>query len=177
MPYDKSNPGRAMSAIMTDMDNIVCWHKEFNNKCMVLCHAAGLNGFKRMHRYNTRCFMEWHLCLENEAFDKYRESIMPSYENIEYNISDIVSHLKWWALRLEEDMEKLGALNNEYREHAGMGNHTVKKVLKKMVKNHEKANRWYRRFQDTKSQHDIYDLDSKIHEKYKEKEDAMGYKM
>lgn len=176
MPYDRmNNPGRPMSEILTDIDNIICWHKAFNDRSMVLCHAAGLNGFKRLHRTNTRCFLDWHLCIENEAFDKYRETIMPTYSDINYNISDIVGHLQNWNSKLEEDIKKLAMLNNEYREQAGRGNHTVKEVIAKMVKNHEKSGRWYRRFQDTKSQHDIYQLDDKIHSKYKAMEASKGY--
>lgn len=176
MPYGNEmrnpmNSNRGIKDILNDMDKIVCWHKCFNDISMKMCHAAGFNGFKRLHRYNTKCFLKWHLCLENEAFDKFRVTIDTEYEDLNYSTSDLIEHLKNWNMKLGQDMEKLAMLNNEYRMHTGLGDKTIKKVLRKMAKNHEKSGRWYRRFEDTKSMHDQYDLDMKLHEKYKAKEE------
>lgn len=165
------NPKRSISEILTDIDKILCWHKSFNDMAMKVCHAAGFNGFKRLHRYNTRCFLDWHMCIENEAFDKFRFVLNTDYEEINYSTSTLVDHLKNWDMKLNQDIEKLAMLNNEYRMMAGVGNKTAKKALRKMTKNHEKTGRWYRRFEETKSLHDQYDLDMKLHEQYKKKEE------
>lgn len=177
MPYGNEmknpmNSNRSMSDILMDMDKIICWHKYFNDKSMRVCHAAGFNGMKRMHRVLTRCFLDYHLCLENEAFDKFRISLDTEYEHVNYSTSDLIEHLKNWNMKLGQDMEKLAMLNNEYRMHAGLGNKTAKQVLKKMAKNYEKSGRWYRRFEETKSMHDLYDFDSQLHEKMKKKEEG-----
>jgi len=177
MPYEdmRKNPMNTemkIPDILMEMDKVLLWHKCFNDKSMKMCQAAGFNGFKRLHRYNTRCFLNWHLCLENEAYDKFRFTLDTEYEDFNYSTSGLIDHLKNWDMKLGKDIEKLAMLNNEYRMLAGVGNKTAKKALRKMTKNHEKAGRWYRRFEETKSMHDQYDLDGKIHEKYKKKEEG-----
>lgn len=176
MPYgnemqNSMNPSRNISEILMDIDKILCWHKSFNDKAMKACQAANFQGFKRLHRVNVRCFLNYHLKIENEANDKFRFVLETDYEDVKYSVSSLVEHLKNWDIKLGQDIEKLAMLNNEYRKIAGTGNKIVKKALKKMNKNHEKTGRWYNRFSDTKSMHDIYDFDSKLHAKMKAKEE------
>lgn len=175
MPYGNEmqnpmNSGKKIPDILMEIDKIICWHKMFNDKAMKACHAAGFQGFKRMHRVLTKCFLDYHLCLENEAYDKFRFTLDTEYEDMNYSVNSLIEHLKNWDMKLGQDIEKLAMLNNEYRMLAGVGNKIAKKSLKKMTNNHEKTGRWYRRFEETKSMHDQFDLDGKIHEKYKAKE-------
>jgi len=184
MPYDEMNrnsmnssemrnPNTDIHDILMKIDKILLWHKCFNNKAMKVCQSSGYNGFKRLHRYNTRCFLNWHMCLENEAFDKFRFILETDYEDFDYTSRTLIDHLKNWDMKLGQDIEKLAMLNNEYRMLAGVGNKTAKKALRKMTKNHEKTGRWHKRFEETKSAHDQHELDDWLHEKYKKKEEKM----
>lgn len=178
MPYDnKMNPRheakehRPIPEILHDIDCVILWHKCFNDKAMKMCQAAGYNGFKRMHRYNTRCFLNWHMKLENEAYDKFRFTMDTHIDDFNIMWGSLVDHLKNWDAKLDQDIDELAMLNNEYRMCAGEGNCIVEKALHKMVKNHEKTGRWYKRFEETKSAHDQHELDDAIHARYKKKEE------
>lgn len=180
MPYDMSNPGMKMSKnmgeVLEDIDSIMLFHCMLNDKAMKACHAMGYNGFKRMHRYNDRCFMEYHIQVSNEAYDKYRMMLETKTSEFDYKPSDIMDHLTKWDAKLAEDIKKLAMLNNEYREAAGKGNCIAEEAMHVMCRNYEKVGRWHKRFLETKSMHDVHELDDEIHAKYKAKEEAMGYK-
>lgn len=179
MPYDTMTPDKMshknMGEILESVDEIMLFHMMLNDKAMKCCHAWGFNGYKRMHRYNDRCFLEYHIRLSNEAFDKYRMTLETEHHDFEYKPADLMEHLHKWEMRLEEDIRKLGGLNNEYRAIAGKGNCVTEEAMYIMCRNYEKAGRYSKRFMETKSMHDMHDLDDHIHEKYKAKEEAAGY--
>lgn len=188
MPYDMRNPMNPMNSvnpgneqmhhreipmIMQDIDGMLVAHKCWNDRAMKACQMNGYNGFKRLHRYNAKKFFKMHLCLENEAYDKFR-FVLPDKENDASAYSwgaSLVDHLKRWDMQLDEDIDHLAMLNNEYRMCAGVGNCIAEKALCRMTKNHEKTGRWIKRFEETKSAHDQHELDDWLHEKYKAKEE------
>lgn len=182
MPYDMRNPGnpdnhepKNMGELLECIDEIMLRNLIYNDKAMKYCHAIGFNGFKRMHRWNTKKFLCWHIDLENEAYNKYRMTLETQMQDFEYNPSDIISHFQKWDMKLGEDIKALGHYNNLYRDWAGKDNCIVDEVMALMCKNYEKAGRWHKRFTETKSMHDMHDLDDSIHAKYKAMEEVAGY--
>lgn len=179
MPYDMNNPGmkehKDMGQIFEAIDEIIMFHMMYNDKAMRYCQSIGFNGFKRLHRYNTRCFLDYHLKIENEAFDKYRMILDPKVSEFNYTAGDIVDHLHKWDMKLGEDIKKLGMLSNEYREMSGKDNCVIGEALGIMCHDYEKAGRWFRRFSETKSMHDYHDLDDAIHVKMKAMEGSTGH--
>jgi len=181
MPYDMrnlGNPGtepKNMGELLECIDEILLHNLMFNDKAMKNCHAMGFNGYKRMHRWNAKKFLCWHIDLENEAYDKYRMTLETKAADFDYNPSDLINHLQKWDMKLGEDIKALGHYNNLYREWAGKDNCVIDAALACMVKNYEKAGRWYKRFMETKSMHDMHDLDDTLHAKYKAMEEAAGY--
>lgn len=179
MPYDMKTTGhddpKNMGELLECIDEILLSNLMFNDKSMKHCHAMGLNGFKRMHRVNTRKFLCWHIDLENEAYDKYRMTLETKMPDFDYSISDIVSHFQKWEMELGEDIKALGHYNNLFRNWSGKDNCVVDEAMGLMCHDYEKAGRWHKRFMETKSMHDIHDLDDSIHAKYKAMEEASGH--
>ena len=176
MPY-QMNPGQEyspekMGKVLEAVDEILMHHLMLNDKAMKFCHAIGYNGFKRLHRWNTKNFLCWHIKLENMAYDKHRMTLETRVSDFDYRPGDIIGHLQKWDVRLCEDIKMLGMLNNEYRDMSGKDNHIIDAALCVMAKDYEKAGRWHRRFIETKSAHDMHDLDDAIHAKYKAMEEA-----
>lgn len=176
MLYDMNsgNPHN-IGEILESMDEIMLFHMMLNDKAMKCCHAWGYNGFKRMHRYNDRCFLEYHIQLSNEAYDKYKMTLETKHKDFDYMPSDLMDHLKKWEMKLGEDIKMLGKLNNEYRMMTGNGNCVAEDAMYIMCRNYEKSGRYYKRFMETKSAHDMHEMDDAIHSKYKAKEEAKGY--
>lgn len=178
MPYDAMNPNAAkgdIGAVLEAMDEIMLSNMLLNDKAMKYCHMWGFNGFKRLHRYNDRCFLEYHIQLNNEAYDKYRMVLDTKVVEFDYKPMDLVDHLQKWENMLKEDIHELGKLNNKYREMAGKGNCVAEDAMHLMARNYEKAGRYAKRFAETKSMHDMHSLDDEIHVKMKAKEEAEGH--
>lgn len=178
MPYNNPmNPGNEymnmdMPEILEKIDKMLLYHQEFNDRAMKICQSMGYNGLKRKHRRNVRYYLNCHLDHENAAFDKHRVILMTDAPKSQYNPSDIIDHLQKWDMRLAEDLNVLGKLNNAYREHTGKDNCIIDSAMSHMAKNYEKTGRWYKRFMETKSAHDMHDLDDSIHTKEKAKEES-----
>jgi len=177
MPYnpDMKNPvnePKNMGELLECIDEIMLFHTMFNDKSMKHLHAMGFNGYKRLHRVNTKKFLCWHIDLENEAYDKYRMTLETKISDFDYKPNDLISHLQKWETKLGEDIKELAHYNNQYREWTGKDNCVVDSALGCMVKNYEKSGRWYKRFMETKSMHDQHSMDDKIHEKYKAIEES-----
>lgn len=178
MPYDKMNPGaqdpQSMEELLECIDEVLLFNLKLNDKAMKHCHAMGFNGFKRMHRWNAKKFLCWHIDMENEAYDKHRMTLETKMEDFDYAPADIMTHLQKWDMKLAEDIKALAHYNNLYRDEAGKDNCVIDAALACMMKNYEKAGRWSKRFMETKSAHDMHELDDALHAKYKKKEKAAG---
>jgi len=178
MPYDNPNMAAGqgyanmdMSKILEKIDEVLLFNKKFNDISMKICQSMGYNGLKRKHRRNVRYYTNCHLDHENESFDKYRTVLMVDTPTVQYKPSDIIDHLKKWDMQLAEDIKTLGMLNNAYRAISGKDNCIIDSAMSHMAKNYEKTGRWYARFMETKSAHDMHDLDDAIHAKEKAKEE------
>lgn len=166
---DHESKKRSLEEILTDVDLIISQGYMFNDQAMLNCQSIGFNGFKRMHRRDARFNFNNHLCLINEAFDKYCIVITDEYQRIDYNYSDILSILCVWESILEESIRKLGYLNFEYFTKTGLNCSVAEKTIKHLAKRKEKIIRYYKRFKET-SEHDWHVVDDKIHKKEKMKE-------
>lgn len=155
-----------MHELFKKIDAILDEHLLLNKKAMISCQSLGFNGFKRLHRMNTKRFLCWQLKSANMLFDRYR---VPLHE---YSSMDLKEHLATWDKKLEEDIKILGQLNKEYLEKSGVENCVIKDALNLLVKNHEKTGRWYKRFEETDwLSHDMHVVDDRLHDKFKKEEE------
>ena len=117
------------------------------------------------------------LCLANELYDKFR--IAPTFKDYEitYSPASMEEHLKSWDKALLDTIQELGTLNQEYYELIGMNSHIIKKAMCKIACDYEKVGRLLKRFTESDwLTLDMHIVDDKLHKKYKEKENAHGFK-
>lgn len=161
-----------VSAIYKEIDRIIVKHKKINDKAMKLTQSWGYNGFKRLHRVNTKKLMCEHLKIENDMFDKYQQILDSSSEIISYDPTSLKTHLSKWKDILYEDIYNIAKLNYEHIQSIGVSNDIAKCVLAIFQYDYEKVCRWYKRFNDSNFDLvDIHIVDDYIHKKYKEIED------
>jgi len=73
----------------------------FNDKSKDVTHFMNLQGFKRWHRFNTREDMEAIMQIKSHIIDHYHEMPELVIEALDYNATDLKSHLDAW-----EDMDE-----------------------------------------------------------------------
>lgn len=155
----------------------LCVHGKLNMLAMTATQSMGYNGFKRWHRYRTRQFLEYKLCARNELYDKFR--IVPDFKDVElsYAPTSMEEHLKAWDKALLDAIQELGSINKEYYEVSGVDCSIATCAMKKMMRDYEKVGRYLKRFTESDwLTLDMHIVDDKLHCKYKEKEDAHGWK-
>ncbi len=148
------------------------------NECaMVVLHSKGYNGFKRWHRYRSREFREFVICLDNELFDKFHKTVKHEPVSISYAPANMNSHLVNWKEKLATAIHDLGECNKEYFALTGTTNCIVEDAIHILTRDYEKACRYYERFSEGDwLAHDMHVVDDIIHYKYKKKEEEHGYK-
>ena len=154
--------------ILEKTDTILLTHLMLNDEAMKVCHFIGYNGFKRMHRWNAKCFLGLHLMIENLATDRHKMLLDAHVGGLTYRPAGLKDHFVKWGAKLEEDIYMLGQLNNAYCNHTGSGCCIIEKAITKMAKNNEKTTRWIKRFDESNwNPHDLHSLDDDVHLKYK----------
>lgn len=160
-----------MLDLYSRIDAILYEHKCINKKAMALSHSLGYNGFKRMHRKDSKKYFKWCVDLENELFDKYRTKMTYTHRDYAYNPSTLKDHLANWDSKLIEAITELGKINKEHIDRTGVSNCIIEKALCKMIKRYEKTGRWYKRFEEGGwLAFDQHAVDDYIHKKFKKKE-------
>ena len=153
-------------------DKIILKHLMLNDDAMKTLQSLGYNGFKRMHRVNTRCLLEKHIELENNMFDKYRKVLNVNVDFKSYKPINIKSHLESWMQTLDEDIKLIGNLNYMHMQLVGVSNSTIEDVLKQFLYDYEKVCRWYERFNETNwNPVEMHIVDDALHEKIKKYEE------
>lgn len=165
----------SVKAIFESVHKVILTHCKLNKKAMCAAHALGYNGFKRWHRYRSRCFFDLDVKLSNELFDKFR--IRADFKDYELNYSptSLEEHLKSWQKAILDGIQELGTLNKEFMEQTGTQNCTIDCALKKLSKDYEKVCRILKRFTESDwLSLDMHIVDDKLHDKYKRKEEENG---
>ena len=167
----------SVASLYESIAKILTTHCKLNMIAMSKMQVLGYNGFKRWHRYRSRQFHEMKLCLANELYDKFRIApIFKDYE-ITYSPASMEEHLKSWDKALLDTIQELGTYNQEYYELIGMNSRIIKKAMCKIMCDYEKVGRLLKRFNESDwLTLDMHVVDDKLHEKYKEKEKAHGFK-
>lgn len=171
------NMAEQIKSLYESVCKVLTTHCKINKLAMRSLQAMGYNGFKRWHRYRSRQFFEMKLCLSNEIYDKFRiKADFKSYE-ITYDSKNMEEHLKSWDSVLLEGIQELGILHKRFFELTGMDNGIINKAICKMTRDYEKVGRLIMRFTESDwLTLDMHIVDDKLHEKYKEKENAHGFK-
>lgn len=158
--------------IYKSTDKIILKHLMINDNAMKIMQSLGYNGFKRLHRCNTRELLKYHIKLENNLFDKYRQILDVSPESIKYDPINMKNHLDKWKQTLNEDIKTLGNLNYEHIQTIGISNDIIEDTLKEFLHDYEKVCRYYMRFNESNwNPIDIHVVDDKLHEKIKKYEE------
>lgn len=158
--------------IYESIDKIVLKHLMLNDDAMKLTQSWGYNGFKRLHRMNTKKLLCSHSELSNCMFDRYRKVLNVRVNFEDYVPTSLKSHLDKWIDVLNEDLQKLGELNYEHIKLVGYSNCVAECVMKCFIHDQEKANRWYERFSNSNwNSIEMHLVDDRLHEKMKKEEE------
>ena len=166
-----------VKSIYENVCRILTTHCKINKLAMRSLQAMGYNGFKRWHRYRSRQFFEWKLCLANELFDKFR--IIADFKDYEVNYSptSIDEHLKSWEKVILESIQELGTINKDYFKLTGISCKLAECAMCELVKDYEKIGRLIKRFTESDwLTLDMHIVDDYLHAKYKAKEEENGFK-
>ena len=159
--------------IYKNVDNLVLTHLMLNDEAMKIMQSLGYNGFKRLHRYNTKCLLCYHHQLENYFYDRYQRVLNTRVDFTSYNPLDLKAHLEKWKSLLESSIQELSELNQEHFDVVGVTNYIIEDLICDFVKHLEKVNRWIIRFNESLwSSIDCHMVDDCLHAKMKKKEEG-----
>ena len=175
MDYNYGMNSKSMSEQITDIFNsvhdVISTYKKVSIKSMVIMQHLGYNGFKRWHRYKSKCLFDLELQLMNKLCDEFR--ITPNFKDLDvsYTPSSIEEHLRNWDKLLLDSVQELGKLNIEFTKQTGMPCKLIEKLIHKFSKDYQKVGKYLKRFNDSDwLTLDIHIVDDCLHKKYKEKE-------
>ena len=175
MDYNYGMNSKSMSESITDIFNsvhdVISTYKKVSVKSMVIMQHLGYNGFKRWHRYRSKCLFDLELQLMNKLCDEFR--ITPNFKDLDvsYAPSGIEEHLRNWDKLLLDSVQELGKLNIEFTKQTGMSCELIEKLIHKFSKDYQKVGKYLKRFNDSDwLTLDIHIVDDCLHKKYKEKE-------
>lgn len=155
--------------IYKGVDEIILKHIMLNDKAMKLTQSWGYNGFKRLHRVNSKKLFCEHQKIENNMFDKYRKMLDINIDFVRYSTMDLKNHLEKWKNILYEDINNLQKLNYEHFEKTGISNDIIECILKIFFHDYEKVCRYIERFNESNwNSIDCHNLDDYLHKKMKE---------
>ena len=156
-----------------DVHKIILTHCKLNNKAMCATQFLGYNGFKRWHRYRSKCFFELDTKLANNIFDRFR--IKADFKDYELNYSPLTleEHMRSWQKALLDGIQQLGIVGKNFYEQTGTKCEIIDCAMKKMSKDYEKVCRFLKRFSESDwLTLDMHIVDDKLHKKYKKKEEG-----
>lgn len=170
---EAKNMSETVKDIFEGIHKVLLTHCKLNNKAMCAVQSLGYNGFKRWHRYRSKCFFDLDTKLANELFDKFRiKADFKDYE-VAYSPNGIEEHLRSWQKAILDGIQELGTLGKDFYETAGMNCGVVDCAMKKMGKDYEKVSRYIKRFTESDwLTLDMHIVDDKLHDKYKAKEEG-----
>jgi hypothetical protein len=158
--------------IYKNVDNIILTHLMINDDAMKITQSLGYNGFKRLHRYETKYLLCKHQELENSYFDKYQKVLNANVSNPIYNPISLKDHLEKWRDLLTRHIQELGELNQEHFDVIGITNCIIEDTICCFMKKLEKVNRWIMRFNESDwNSVEIHYVDDCLHKKMKKKEE------
>ena len=159
--------------IYKNVDNIILTHLMINDKAMKHCQSLGYNGFKRLHKYETKYLLCLHQKLETCYFDKYQKVLDTNIDIPIYNPIDLKEHLEKWKELLNRSIQELGELNQEHFDVIGITNGIIEDLICCFMKKYEKVNRWIARFNESMwNSIECHYVDDCLHKKMKEKEEG-----
>lgn len=158
--------------IYKSIDKIVLKHLMINDEAMKICQSLGYNGFKRLHRVNSKKLLDEHIKLENDMFDKYRKLLNVVPDVVTYNPVNLKMHINEWKKILDEDIDVLGQLNFNHIQLIGLSNDVIECLIKIFIHDYKKVCRYYQRFSESNwNSIDMHLVDDKLHKKYKDYEE------
>lgn len=162
-----------IETIYKEIDRIIVNHLMINDNSMKLCQSWGYNGFKRLHRVNSKNLLSEHLKLENCMFDKYRKVLEINNISTDYSPTNLKYHLSKLKDIYYDDIIKIGKLNHEHIKLIGVSNSVAENILKYLNHDYEKVCRWYQRFEENGWNYvDMHLVDDRLHEKIKKIEEG-----
>ena len=159
--------------LFENVHKIILSHNKLNYRAMCSVQAMGYNGFKRWHRYRSKCFYELDVKLANDIFDRFRiRADFKDYE-LNYSPSTLEEHLRSWQKALLDGIQELGTLGKSFYDQTGTGCEVIDCAMKKMSKDYEKVSRLLKRFTESDwLTLDMHIVDDKLHKKFKKKEEG-----
>lgn len=178
MDYNYGMNVKTMSEQITDIFNsihdIISTYKKVSIKSMSIMQHLGYNGFKRWHRYRSKCLFDLELQLMNELCDSFR--ILPNFKDLEvsYSATGMEEHLRNWDKLLLDSIQELGKLNIEFTKQTGTSCKIIEKIMHIFSKDFEKVGRYLNRFSESDwLSIDMHIVDDYLHQKYKCEEEKL----
>lgn len=158
--------------IFEAIDNIVLRELMTCDDMMKYAQSYGYNGFKRMFRVLSKEFYCWHIELENNYFDYFRDILNTKVEVNSISLVGIKTIIEMSRNMFKDDITRLGDLNKRYYELNGVECSVIKNIIDCLLHKFEKTSRWLERFNESNwNVIDIHLVDDRLHEKIKKYEE------
>ena len=174
-PVNQKSMSDKIDSVFTSIHSLISSYRKINFKSMSIMQSMGYNGFKRWHRFNSKCLFKMELCLANELYDKFR--IPPSFKDVDlsYSVSTMEEHLKSWEAFILSSIQELGKLAMEYYQLTGTSCRIIYKLMDMLEYDFEKVGKYLKRFNESDwLALDVHIVDDFLHEKYNKKEMKRG---
>lgn len=144
---------------------------QINKESVTSLQALNLNGFKRWSRFMCMYYLHKQLKLANILFNIERTKLDVSSLSMNYSPTSLEEHLNYMIRELEESIKQLGELNKQHFEEVGSTSRVIEDVIYCMLDDLGNLQRYRAKFSETDwLDMYIFEVDDKIHERYKEKE-------
>lgn len=165
--------------ILKEVINKMADGEVFHDNMSRICHMWGLQGFKRLHRYNSLEDRNRRIKLQHYIIDRFGENLEPDWDYAVKTPNDIQEMLNYYIDWEESVIETIGEKGNKLILNKWVNEgKKIQNCLDDVSNEIMKARRYRQEF--SKAEYDweyIRYVDNKLHEKYKAKENEQGFKM
>lgn len=162
-----------------DADRVLHELNRFHFDSRDAMHNAGYHGFKRMHDYEGRETDRIRSKLRRHVRDKYRTRMEDTghpmqhmYQNnttMPYAPRDIKEHINHFDSKLEKWLEEMAEISKKHLEIHGKECKILKRIYKMLEYFYKKTERWNQKINSFAGSPEVlHQIDSKMHDKYKE---------
>lgn len=166
----------SLKSIYDRVNHILERNLQLNKESVISLQALNLNGFKRAHRWRVMYYIHKQLKLANILFNIERSKLDISPLTMNYSPNSLQEHLQYMINELEQSIEQLGMLNKQHFEEVGNTSKIIEDIIYRMLDDLGNLQRHKAKMEQTDwLEMFMFELDDKLHCKYKEKEKEKDY--
>ncbi len=109
----KNYGNERMADLLREAINIGAHGSMWHHKHMLWCHVHGLQGHKRLNRYESKCDRDHYIKIQNYFIDMFGEVIEPDWDYTVSAPNDIKGYLEAYLDWEDSVYSRLAAISNE----------------------------------------------------------------